>query len=338
MNDVRCGEGADRSPTQSVPIKLLTLGGSPRFTGEDVAHTRRLMEVAEELPPIVVHRSTMRVIDGVHRLRAAQLVGRDTVVVRFFDGSEDSAFVRAVQANIRHGLPLSLAERRAAAARIMVSHPDWSDRRIASVAGLSGATVAEIRSETDAVRNAGGVRLGRDGRARPIDATSGRRLAGRLVIERPDASLREIARIAGISPETVRDVRHRLQRGEDPVPQSRRTQSGGASRPRQETSQRRSQPGCVVGRIPKGPLSHDEQAAIVQALRRDPSLRFSEAGRLLLRWLEVSQIAVREWDRILRAIPSHRMQQVAKLAKSCAEDLVLLADQVSSQRASQPGA
>jgi len=313
-----------------VPIELLTVGDGPRFTGEDVAHTRRLMEVAAELPPIIVHRGTMRVIDGVHRLRAARLAGRDAVDVKFFDGSEDSAFVTAVEANVRHGLPLSVAERRAAAARIMTSHPDWSDRRIAAVAGLSAKTVAEIRSASESTRKAGEVRLGCDGRARPIDATSGRRLAGRVLADRPDASLREIARIAGISPETVRDVRDRLERGEDPVPQSRRNSAGGGHA--------RSQPGRVVGRIPNARLSHDEQVDIVQALRADPSLRFSEAGRLLLRWLQVSQAAVREWDGILRAIPSHRMQQLAKLAKSCAEDWVRLADQVNSQEVAQPGA
>ncbi|GII86996.1 hypothetical protein Ssi03_49860 [Sphaerisporangium siamense] len=321
-----------------MPIELLAVGDGPRLTGVDVTHARRLMEVVEELPPIIVHRSTMRVIDGMHRLRAAQLVGRDTVEVRFFEGSEDSAFVRAVEENVRHGLPLSAAERRTAAARIMTSHPDWSDRRIAAVVGLSPKTVAEIRSASDSLRRAGEVRLGRDGRARPVDAASGRKLAGWLVAERPDASLREIAKIAGISPETVRDVRNRVERGEDPVPQSRRTRSGGGGRPRHDAGHARAQPGRVVGRIPNGLASHDEQVALVHALRRDPSLRFSAGGRLLLRWLELSQVAVREWDDILRAVPSHRVQQVAKLAKSCAEDWARLADQVSSQAASQPSA
>jgi ParB-like chromosome segregation protein Spo0J len=325
---------------QSVPIELLTVGDGPRLSGEDIAHTQRLMEVAEDLPPILVHRMTMRVIDGMHRLRAALLVGRDTVDVTFFDGTEDSAFVRAVEANVTHGLPLSVAERRAAAERIMGCHPDWSDRRIAAVAGLSAKTVAEIRllSESSGpVRVASEVRLGRDGRARPVDATTGRRLAGQLLADRPDASLRQIARIAGISPETVRDVRDRLERGEDPVPQRRRNAGGGA-RTRHEAGPARSHPGHVVGRIQNGLLTHDEQADIVRALRRDPSLRFSEAGRLLLRWLEVSQAAAREWDSIMRAIPGHRVQQVAKLAKTCAEDWVRLADQVGSQATTQPGA
>src|SRR5262249_502798 len=82
--------GEDMSTSQSVPIGKLTVGDSPRTTGEDIAHIRRLVEVVEDLPPIIVHRSTMQVIDGVHRLRAAYLVGRETVDVTFFDGSEDS--------------------------------------------------------------------------------------------------------------------------------------------------------------------------------------------------------------------------------------------------------
>lgn len=322
---------ADVRPAQSVPIDQLTVGEGPRLAGEDIAHIRRLTEVVDELPPIVVHRGTMRVIDGVHRLRAAHLVGRDTVEVAFFDGTEDSAFVRAVEANVRHGLPLSVAERRAAATRIMTSYIDWSDRRIATVAGLSPRTVAEIRSASCAFGQSGDIRLGRDGRARPIDAASGRKLAGRLLAERPEASLREIARAAGISPETVRDVRDRRARGEDPVPPGRRGKQG--DRPRREAVKERS-----VERVSNDAVPRDRKAAIVQALRRDPSLRLTESGRLLLRWLDVSQAAARDWHHIVRAIPSHRVQQIAALAKSCAEEWGEMADQMNSRSATQPSA
>jgi ParB-like chromosome segregation protein Spo0J len=338
MSDLRSDEKVDTGLVQSVAIEMLAAGDSPRFTGVDVAHIQRLMEIGDELPPIIVHRSTMRVIDGMHRLRAAQLAGRESVNVEFFDGSEDSAFVRAVEMNVKHGLPLCAAERRAAAAKIMTAHPEWSDRRIAAVAGLSAAKVAEIRPANESTPKPEQARLGRDGRARPIDAATGRRQAGQLVTERPDASLREIAKIVGISPETVRDVRNRLQRGEDPVPQSRLKRSGDGP-PRHDDGNDRPRPARVIGRPPSGLLTHDEQAAFIQALRRDPSLRFSDAGRLLLRWLEISQAAARDWDGILRAIPSHRAQQVATLAKSCAEEWARLADQVNSnQPADQPGA
>ncbi|MFC7729983.1 hypothetical protein [Actinomadura keratinilytica] len=69
------------------------------------------------LPPILVHRRTMRVVDGMHRLRAARLQGRCEIGVRFVDGPDADVFVAAVRANIGHGLPLSLADREAAAAR-----------------------------------------------------------------------------------------------------------------------------------------------------------------------------------------------------------------------------
>lgn len=324
------GEG---NRAHTVSIHKLVVRDSPRLAGEDIAHVQRLTEVLDQLPPIVVHRGTMRVIDGAHRLRAAHLVGRDTVEVSFFDGSEDSAFVQAVRANVRHGLPLSLAERRAAAERIMTSHPDWSDRRVAAVAGLSAKTVADIRPMSDSVDRQDEARWGRDGRRRPTDAASGRRHASRLIAERPEASLREVARAAGISPETVRDVRNRLARGEDPVPENRR-RSG--ARPRREVGGgARGQAEGICGRIENRLLSHAQRADLVQALRRDPSLRLSESGRLLLRWLEVSQAATQDWERIVRAVPSHRVREIAELAKSCAEEWGRLAEQMSSQPAAR---
>jgi hypothetical protein len=38
--------------------------------------------------------------------------------------------------NAAHGLPLSLADRKAAARRILGSYSDWSDRSIAAIAGI----------------------------------------------------------------------------------------------------------------------------------------------------------------------------------------------------------
>lgn len=331
--DRNLSDTADVGIVQAVPIAQLTVDGGLRIAGEDVAHTHRLMEVVDELPPIIVHYKTMQVIDGVHRLRALQSVGRTAVDVDFFHGSVENAFVTAVAVNVRHGLPLSVADRRTAAMRIVASHPDWSDRRIAAVAGLSARTVTEIRFSSSP---RGAIRLGRDGRARPIDSATGRRDAARLLVERPEASLREIARVVGISPETVRNVRVRLARGEDPVPHARRVSSGQGRSASEPTAQPRATP--VDRRIAGGPLSAKEQMATLAVLRQNPSVRFSERGRLLLRWLEVSQAAARDWDGILQAIPSHCAQQVANLAKSCAEDWIRLADQVSDQDAGRPGA
>ena len=87
-------------------IAKLRPSDSPRLAGQDTDHVRVLSQ-ADSLPPIIVQRGTMRVIDGMHRLRAAQLRGEKQIAVRFFEGSDDLAFVLAVHANTAHGLPLT---------------------------------------------------------------------------------------------------------------------------------------------------------------------------------------------------------------------------------------
>lgn len=104
---------------------------SPRLSGENADHAQLLAQIEGRLPPIVVHRASMRVIDGMHRLRAARQRGDTHVDVHFFDGDAAEAFVLAVELNNAHGLPLSLADRKAAAKRIMVDQPRLSDGRIA---------------------------------------------------------------------------------------------------------------------------------------------------------------------------------------------------------------
>src|SRR3981081_155007 len=91
-----------------------------------------LAEASGALPPIMVHRPTMRVIDGVHRVRAALLNGITEIEGRLLDWDENAAFILAVTANIAHGLPLNPADRAAAAARIIACQPLWSDRAVAA--------------------------------------------------------------------------------------------------------------------------------------------------------------------------------------------------------------
>jgi AraC family transcriptional regulator len=74
----------------------------------------------------------MRVIDGMHRLRAAILNRCRSIEVEFFDGDDEEAFIRAVGQNVAHGLPLTPAGRKDAAARILRFRPALSDRSVAS--------------------------------------------------------------------------------------------------------------------------------------------------------------------------------------------------------------
>jgi hypothetical protein len=196
-----------------------------RFRTIDPRHVAVLAEVPDRWPPILVARRSMMVLDGVHRVAAARRLGMPTITAHLFDGDEDQAFVEAVRSNIAHGLPLSLAERSWAARRLLSSQPDRSDRATAAICGLDHKTVARLR---DQVRSPSGeiprsdVRIGRDHRARPIDAAGLRIRIAAALADAPEESLRQIAHRVGASPETVRDVRARLARGDDPVPSGAR--------------------------------------------------------------------------------------------------------------------
>jgi uncharacterized protein YerC len=266
-----------------------------------------LARIDARLPPILVHRPSMRVIDGMHRLGAAVLRGDELIEVRFFDGSERETFVLGVLSNIAHGLPLSLADRLAAAERIIAAEPAWSDRAIAAAAGLGARTIANIRRririQSDSEVRA---RTGRDGRVRPLDSAEGRLRASRIIRERPSASLREVAREAGVSPSTVRDVRRRLQRGEDPVP-----------RPRQRRNAESAPP-------PQSP----DLTAILLGLQNDPALRFSESGRLLLRWIFSRSIRNGERLDVIDKVPPHCTYIIANVARSCADEWLRLAERL----------
>jgi ParB-like chromosome segregation protein Spo0J len=303
-----------------IPVDALHFADSARLEGESADHIRTLAEAGDDLPPILVHLGTNRVIDGMHRLQAAMLNGQKSIRARYFDGSKKDAFVVGVRANIRHGLPLSRSDREAAAARILASHPQWSDRAIAEVAGLASTTVARIRSRSTDKDAQQDVRIGRDGRSRPLNGAAGRRLAGQLIATHPDASLREIAETVGISPATAKDVRDRLQRGDDPVPAKLML----AERKSQDALEdRRKSP--VVGRL-RRPNTAPDAALVLQKLQRDPSLRLNDEGRLLLRWLNSHSINSEEWEGFEPRIPAHCILLVADVALGFAEEWVHLAD------------
>lgn len=221
-----------------------------RTGGLDDTHVAALAELDGRWPPLLVWAENPHiVIDGAHRLAAAKRLGHSSVRVVVFQGSSDEAFVEAVRRNIGHGLPLSVADRTRAGQQILARHPDWSDRRIAEACALSPHTVAKLRasqpkgrqapplaavapSQTErtsegqpgrrasvsALEGAGRVveiesRLGRDGRCRPAQPGLIRERVLEALQANPTGSLREIASVAKVSPETVRRIRREFDGG-----------------------------------------------------------------------------------------------------------------------------
>lgn len=292
-----------------VHIGQLRIAESPRLNGVDPDHARALAEVDDTLPPIIVHHPTMRVIDGMHRLEAARMNERLEIDVRFFHGDWADAFRLAVRANAAHGLPLTRNDRKAAAARILQDQPQLSDRSVAHTTGLAAKTVARIRRQSGGEADR---RIGRDGRARPLSTADGRRIALLAISARPEASLRQIAQEAGISVGTVRAVRACIDAGEDPVLIYRRS-LGPASSNGNGGSAAHGDPNLV------------DVDAVIAGLRRDPSLRYTERGRVLLRCLGGHVMMVMQLQNAIDGVPPHCAALVAKVVRGCADELSSIA-------------
>ncbi len=310
--------------THRVRIEALLPADSPRLDGVDDNHVRRLADIYATLPPILVHRASMRVVDGMHRVAAAATKGLTSVEVQYFDGADEEAFLRSVTANIAHGLPLSVADRKAAAERILRSHSDLSDRAVAAYTGLDAKTVATLRPCSTADSPRSNIRIGADGRAHPLDRTAERIRAAELMTRRPDLPLRAIVKETGLSLGTAHDVRQRLLRGEAPVPTGRRT----SARREQPAAEDRSAsaatpPAAGTGAPSDGNVSagSSRTRSSLETLRRlagDPSLRHSESGRQFLRWLHTHFMVDEAWRQQADTIPPHCTGTVAELALQCA--------------------
>ncbi len=294
--------GGGPSPIVELPLDRLRRGVSPRAGEEDPKHVRALAETYSKLPPIVVHRATMTVIDGNHRVKAAKLLGRRTIAAVFFDGDEDDAYVEAIRCNVAHGRPLTLGERERAASRMIATHPDWSDRLIGEVCGLSPKTVARRRPATEDGRPSP-TRVGRDGRRRPTDPASVRTRVAELLARRPDASVRQIAAHTAASEATVRDVRERLRQGESPLT------------PRQAGQPEPSPPRSCEGRT-------TETISWVE----DPAVRSSTEGPAFAEWFQSVAVSDADWECYVERLPLSRLYLAAGEARSRANSWVRFAE------------
>jgi hypothetical protein len=283
-----------RAPSR-LQISSLIAADSPRLDGENGQHVAMLSQSGAQLPPILVNRATLRVVDGMHRLRAAQRNGQTEIEVVFFDGDDDATFVMAVRANVTHGMPLTRADRSAAATRIVATYPYWSDRRIAEATGLSPKTVGAIRNRSLAdVTSA--VRIGRDGKARSM-------------------------------PSATRDLR------------AAASSSAGCAQPNVQNwsgveESVASEDG--IGSEPGLHRSPPDPAAILWSLRRDPALRFTEMGRIVLRMLSHSESIPRaELDILIDAVPAHCVERIADLARQYSSLWLELARRLDQEAATQ---
>lgn len=327
------------SGSERIALDRLKPADSPRLGGENLEHVRLLASAGTVWPPILVHRQTMRVIDGMHRLRAARLRGMGEIEAVYFDGDDDEAFLQAIEENIAHGLPLSLSDRKAAALRILKTHSDWSDRFIGQVVSLSPKTVGTIRRGASADIPASSTRVGRDGRHRRLRAAGAGGVVGAGVdpgvekaMLRSGGAPRELV-VKRLSPVPAqfsrRDVGQRACNGLSPDGgDGRSARAGAVAQAATATAAAAARRSRQAGGAARGSNVAADSRAIVQALSRDPSLRLTDPGRDLLRLLITRAVEPGEWEALAAAVPPHCADAVAALATAYARAWTELAEQV----------
>ena len=232
--------GEDGTEDVLVTLDSLRIGPSPRRGPVRAEHVEALVAARGAWPPILVHRASLVVVDGHHRLAAAAQLGMESIAVTFFDGDEDAAELEAIRRNVSHGLPLTLAERKSAAGWVVKRFPSWSDSRIAEICGLSPKTVGRLRpGQSESATRDLERRVGRDGKRRPACPGAVRERVANLLLTRSGLSLRQVAAEVGASKETVRSVRKQLETGMSP----------GESKPRATPLRRATTPGVRLPEI-----------------------------------------------------------------------------------------
>ena len=122
----------------------------PRIAGLLESHIRLLMEGgADAWPPLLVRPNpdgAFSVIDGAHRLEAAR---RLNVAALPCLVSPEAGYGEAIAANLRHGLPLAIADRKEAARWWTEQDPNLSLREIGRRCGLSDKTAKKAIESGD---------------------------------------------------------------------------------------------------------------------------------------------------------------------------------------------
>lgn len=302
---------------------------SVRVNGLDedqVAH----MATLEDVEPVLVERASMRVVDGRHRITAARRRGQSSIRARLVEGPNTELFRMAVVLNSTHGLPMTLPDRRAAATSLLRRSPERSDRSIAVDVGLAAATVARLRRSSSAHSEQLNVRRGRDGRWRAASVEAGKAHARSLIREHPELTLREVARLSGVSLGTACNVRAAMLReGAD----DRARNEGG--RPAQPSRARQVDPsGQSRAPIPHppAPVAPDAEAMrLLSRLVRDPALCRTERGREVLARLRGLVLQPEDGERFAHAVPPHQLLETITIMRASARSWIRLANSLQEQ-------
>jgi ParB-like chromosome segregation protein Spo0J len=149
----------------------------------------RYVESFDQLPPVVVFETddTYLLADGFHRYEAAKKLRREEIEAEVKQGTRQDAEEYAALANLRHGKPLTRAERRKAVERMLKLHPERSDRWIAEDMGVDHKSVRIYREELESTGEIPQLNklTGKDRKERPREVPHPKRPKPELVETQP---------------------------------------------------------------------------------------------------------------------------------------------------------
>jgi hypothetical protein len=293
-----------------IALDALRPGSAVRVGPINEAHVDMLAQLDGNWPPVLVCRADNTIVDGHYRYLAAQRLGHRRIACVYFDGGRDDAFIEALRCNSGHGLPLSSQERRRAALEVIRVHPDWSDRRVSTLCGVSPQTIGRIRADRTIEDRQPEARHGRDGRRRPVDARSARVQIADVIQSHPEASLREIAQLVGCSPETARRVRLHL------------------AAPPESSSSQGARPAVV--KEPAGPKETVVAIDNSSAQSVDSALMSTPEAAAFADWFAQTRVDD-EWSLHIGVIPLSRVYEIADEARKRGERWIQFAKALESR-------
>jgi hypothetical protein len=130
-----------------------------QFDEERAADFAEILSSGEQpFPPVQLTRESgddgrVVVLDGVHRIIASILAS--TPVPYELVATPESLYAESVRLSAISSKPLTRAEKRTAVLRLLKEHLEWSNRKIAELAGVSHTFVANLRDGNVATQAAG---------------------------------------------------------------------------------------------------------------------------------------------------------------------------------------
>ena len=124
----------------------------------------------DAFPPVVVFRieNDLWLVDGHHRFESARKAGGSEILAIVHNGTWHEAVRAALAANRSHGVRLTTADREKAVLLARQEFPDYSDRALAELCGVSYKTVGRVlKQSVGTMSQLPQGRRGRDGKLYP---------------------------------------------------------------------------------------------------------------------------------------------------------------------------